>query len=166
MVGEPLDAGHAAFLTSMWEDPAVAAWLGGVKTPSQIAARLATLERSWSERDHGVWVFRERGSGEPIGYAGLAATDVGGAGGTEVLYGVASTAWGRGFGTEMAVAVVAHAFDELGLDELVCFTMTTNVGSQRVMANAGFVYESDIMHAGLPHRLSRQSRSSRPDRPH
>jgi RimJ/RimL family protein N-acetyltransferase len=34
---------------------------------------------------------------------------------------------------------------------VVCFTLTTNRASQRVMEKAGFEYERDIVHAGLPH---------------
>jgi RimJ/RimL family protein N-acetyltransferase len=159
LVGRPLTPDDHPFLTSLWNDPEVAAWLGGIKTPAQVAARLAALQPSWERHGFGLWIFRTLADGEPVGYAGLGPTDVGGAGGVEVLYAVASTAWGRGYGTEMAEAVVAEAFGPLGLDELVCFTMTTNVGSQRVMANAGFVYERDLMHAGLPHRFSRLRRT-------
>ncbi len=37
------------------------------------------------------------------------------------------------------------------MTEVVCFTLTTNRASQRVMEKAGFEYERDIVHAGLPH---------------
>ena len=46
---------------------------------------------------------------------------------------------------------------ELGIEELLCFTLTTNRGSQRVMEKAGFRYLRHITHATLPHVLYLQS---------
>ena len=44
-----------------------------------------------------------------------------------------------------------HSTDAGGKEEVVCFTLTTNRASQRVMEKAGFEYARDIVHAGLPH---------------
>jgi RimJ/RimL family protein N-acetyltransferase len=44
--------------------------------------------------------------------------------------------------------------------DLVCFTLTTNHASQRVMEKVGFRYERDVLHAGLPHVLYRLSASA------
>ena len=53
--------------------------------------------------------------------------------------------------TVMAGAILTVAFEQLGMAEVVCFTLTTNRASQRVMEKVGFEYERDIVHAGLPH---------------
>ena len=47
------------------------------------------------------------------------------------------------------------AFEQLGMTDVACFTLTTNRASQRVMEKVGFEYERDIVHAGLPHVLCR-----------
>ena len=51
----------------------------------------------------------------------------------------------------------AVAFDDLGLGEIVAFTLPTNIASRRVMEKSGFAYEREIVHAGLPHVLYRQA---------
>ena len=51
------------------------------------------------------------------------------------------------------------AFERLGMEELVCFTLTINRASQRVMEKAGFEYERDVVHAGQPHVLYRLTAS-------
>ena len=55
----------------------------------------------------------------------------------EVGWRLAREAWGHGYATEAARAVLAFAFDELGLAEVISFTSTTNVRSQRVMERIG-----------------------------
>ena len=63
--------------------------------------------------------------------------------------------WGQGLATEMGHLSVHVAFDHLGLDELVAFTLKTNAASEQVMRKLGFHYERDIEYAGLPHVLYR-----------
>src|SRR3712207_7252726 len=45
-------------------------------------------------------------------------------------------------------AILEVAFESLGLTDLVCFTLTTNRASQRVMEKAGFGHEREVVHAG------------------
>ena len=73
----------------------------------------------------------------------------------EVGYRVAAAWWGRGIATEVASALVAVARDQLGLAEIVAFTLPSNLASRRVMEKVGFTYERDIEWAALPHVLYR-----------
>ena len=61
--------------------------------------------------------------------------------------------------TELAHACVEVGFEQLGLLEIVAFTLPDNIASRRVMEKAGFRYERDIVHAGLPHVLYRRQRA-------
>ena len=61
-----------------------------------------------------------------------------GARGASVGYWFARTAWGRGYATEAARALVAHGFDELGLDRVVGHHFVENPASGRVLAKLGF----------------------------
>ena len=65
--------------------------------------------------------------------------------------------WGEGLATELARASVSTAFEQLGLGEVVAFTLPDNAASRRVMEKVGLTYERDIEHAGLPHVLYRHS---------
>jgi RimJ/RimL family protein N-acetyltransferase len=44
---------------------------------------------------------------------------------------------GKGYATEAARATLDYGFDPVGLDEIVSFTTTTNLRSQRVMRQLG-----------------------------
>ncbi len=81
---------------------------------------------------------------------GLERTDVGGRPTVEVLYAIRRDVWGRGCATETALAAVERG-RVLGLPEVVGFTLTTNIASQRVLANGGLRFERVLQHAGLPH---------------
>jgi hypothetical protein len=47
------------------------------------------------------------------------------------------------------------------LADVVCLTLPTNRASQRVMEKAGFGYERDVVHTGLPHVLYRITATGR-----
>jgi [ribosomal protein S5]-alanine N-acetyltransferase len=94
-----------------------------------------------------------------VGRAGLHSANVGGDEEVELAYALMAEYWGRGLATEMAEAIMVVAFERLRMKEVVCFTLTTNRASQRVMEKAGFEYERDIVHAGLPHVFYRLTAS-------
>jgi [ribosomal protein S5]-alanine N-acetyltransferase len=149
------------FLVRLWDDPDVAATLGGPKPPAELDARVARLVGHWTDSGYGAWIMHT--ATEPIGYCGLAPTTVGGPGGVELLYAQLPTAWGHGYVTEAARAVVDVAFDPfagLGLDEVVAFTLPSNRASRAVMERSGFTFAGDVVHADLPHVLYRLRRPS------
>ena len=120
---------------------------------------LAENAAHWERYGFGLWLFRDRASGAFAGRGGLRHVAVEGADEVELAYALMAPYWNRGLATEMGAALLALGFDRLGLDDLVCFTMTTNHASRRVMEKLGFLYEHDFERAGLPHRLSRLRRS-------
>jgi ribosomal-protein-alanine N-acetyltransferase len=86
-----------------------------------------------AERGWGLWAV-DAGGGF-IGFVGLNEPRF--RPGVEIGWRLARAAWGHGYATEAAEAVLAFAFDEIGLDEVISFTSTTNVRSQRVMERIG-----------------------------
>ena len=73
--------------------------------------------------------------------------------------------WGQGLATEIAQASIGIAFNELGLSDVVSFTLPTNLASRRVMEKCGLTFERDIEWKDLPHVLYRLKRISS-DRSH
>ncbi|MDO9455190.1 GNAT family N-acetyltransferase [Nocardioides sp.] len=59
-------------------------------------------------------------------------------------YCLGGTAWGRGFATEAAHAVVQWAFDTLDLNRVQAETDTRNAASARVLEKLGFVLEGTL----------------------
>lgn len=103
----------------------------------------------------GLWLVRERDSGQMLGQGGLQSSLVGGANEVEAAWAIVPDHWGQGLATELARAAVQVAFGELALPEIVAFALPENHASRRVMHKTGFVFEREIVHAGLPHRLYR-----------
>jgi RimJ/RimL family protein N-acetyltransferase len=93
---------------------------------------------------YGLWAVEVRASGEFIGFVGLseprweaAFTPC-----TEIGWRLARSAWGHGYATEAANEAPATAFGPAGLGEVVSFTTTRNVDSQRVMQRIGMTHDS------------------------
>lgn len=152
---------HFELLLGLYQDPRVAATLGGPITVIEAKNRLEKNERHWNVNGFGFWVFHDKRSGAFVGRGGLRRVRIEGAFETEIAYAVASDYWDRGLATEMADAIVDIAFRKLNLADLVAFTLPTNMASRRVMAKAGFSYERDIQQAGLPHVLYRRTSEPR-----
>jgi RimJ/RimL family protein N-acetyltransferase len=161
LVGTRPSPSDADALAAFWDDERIAAWLGGTRSREQVDAILARWDQHWDEHGFGPFVLRDRDTGAVVGWCGLQWTTVAGERAIELLYGIDAERWGEGLTTEAARRIVTLADEELGLDELVSFTMTTNRASQRVMEKSGFGYEREIVHADLPHVLYRRRRPDR-----
>ncbi|MEJ3655726.1 GNAT family N-acetyltransferase [Actinomycetes bacterium KLBMP 9759] len=86
----------------------------------------------------GYWAAIERATGTFLGWFFLRPPERDPAPGeVELGYRLDKAAWGRGFGSEGARALVEKGFAELGVERIVAWTMTINTGSRRVMENAG-----------------------------
>ena len=158
LVAAPLRPGAFAELRRLHGDSRVMATLSADGRPLPEEETRRALQRHldhWERHGFGLWAFRDPADGRFAGYCGLKHTEVDGNDEVELAYAVVADAWGRGLATEMAEAVLRLGFEHLGLTEVVCFTLTSNRASQRVMEKAGFTYERDILHAGLPHVLYR-----------
>jgi RimJ/RimL family protein N-acetyltransferase len=86
-----------------------------------------------AERGWGLWAVEA--DGEFIGFVGLNEPRF--RPGVEIGWRLAREAWGHGYATEAARAVLEFAFGTIGLDEVISFTSTTNVRSQHVMERIG-----------------------------
>jgi RimJ/RimL family protein N-acetyltransferase len=62
----------------------------------------------------------------------------------ELGYRLRRSAWGHGYATEGARALIRRAFTELGVVEIVATTMAVNAGSRAVMARAGLRYTRTV----------------------
>lgn len=137
-------------------DPAVAPWLRPRPlrpfTEADPPALLVRDLRHWEEHGWGPWVVED--AEEFAGRAGLATVHVAGETAVELAWAIVGPAQGRGLATAAAVAGVAYG-REVGLEEIVSFTLPDNVASRRVMEKAGLVFDRDITRAGLPHVLYR-----------
>jgi RimJ/RimL family protein N-acetyltransferase len=131
-------------------DPEVMRYIGkgDPLTREESDALVHRIEASFEEHGFGLWCVEPRD--EPvscIGFAGLAIPaflpEVLPA--VEIGWRLARSHWGRGLATEAAIAVVAYAFDDLGLERLVSIRDPDNDASGRVMEKLGMVHERDTV---------------------
>jgi len=156
LIGAPAGPSDFDDLRILHSDPRVTATLSADgKTFSEEQTR-GFLERSadhWKAYGFGLWTFRESERGEFVGYGGIKHTIVEGRDAIELAYAIAANHWGKGLATEISLAALTFAFNNLNLDRVVAFTLPHNKASRRVMEHCGFIYDRDIVHAGLPHVL-------------
>jgi ribosomal-protein-alanine N-acetyltransferase len=140
MRGERLGPEHQAAMELIFGDPRVGPTMGGVWTPEQAAEQLALAAQQWERDGFGSWMFFDAAGGEPVARGGLSRTAFDGQPEVEVGWTVMPERWGEGLATELGAASLEVAAD-LGLDDLVSFTLPHNLASRRVMEKLGFSYE-------------------------
>ncbi len=137
----------------MFQDPDFVRCYGVRLSDDYIRKILVRDAAYWDQYGFGPFVWFEKGTHHFVGEGGLNHTTVEGQSVIELTYSLAKDSWGKGYAPEIGRYAIQHAFKNLGLESLVCFTMTTNRQSMRVMQKLEFVYEKDFMHADLPHCL-------------
>jgi RimJ/RimL family protein N-acetyltransferase len=135
-------------------DPRVMEFMPALLTRSESDLLVERINEHFRDHGFGLYAAELREDRTFIGYVGLAVpsfearfTPC-----VEVGWRLAANHWGRGLATEGARAVVKHAFGELGLDEIVSFTVPANVRSRRVMEKIGMTHDAseDFDHPNLP----------------
>ena len=162
LIGRPVEGGDIARLRILHSDDRVMATLSatGKKISRDASAKiLGRFMIAYDDAGRGVWMFHTRNDGTFVGYAGGMKYMESGLNDTELLYAVPFTEWRKGYGTEMAGAMIGHLFKSSPLTELISFTLPSNVGSRRVMEKNGLEYERNFTHAGLDHVLYRLTRT-------
>lgn len=143
------EADRAAFL-ALNLDPRVGAWLGGPFTEAAVAQMferaLADVPGQWlwaacaADRTVvGMMMLRRIGGEHPM------------AGQVEIGWRLSPAAWGRGYASEAARAVLDFGFAALDADEIIAFTAASNRRSQAVMARIGLARDParDFDHPAL-----------------
>jgi len=155
LVGERIRPEDREDLLMMHSDPRVMVTLGGIRSTAESDRFLNESLEHWNRHGFGLWVFREPDRGRYVGRAGLRHVEVGGAHEIELAYALMADYWGCGLATELGRTLLKLAFGPLGMGQVVCFTLTSNRASQRVMEKLGFTFEREIIHLGFPHVLFR-----------
>ncbi|GAA2488296.1 GNAT family N-acetyltransferase [Streptomyces thermolineatus] len=123
---------------AMNADPEVREHFPDVLTREQSEASVARFRTELEQRGWGWWAVEVRATGGFIGFAGLDPVDDGlPFTGVEAGWRLARPAWGHGYATEAARAVVDFGFESLGLVEVLAVTTATNLRSQAVMRRIG-----------------------------
>ncbi|MGB6059573.1 MAG: GNAT family N-acetyltransferase [Microthrixaceae bacterium] len=120
----------------------------------ELASRLdATFDGS-KATGSGMFAVEVLGTGEFIGTVGLSSVgfDAHFTPAVEVAWRLSRSAWGFGYATEAAAAVMRDGFDRLQIPQIVSFTVPTNLRSIRVMEKLDMTHDAtdDFDHPRLP----------------
>ncbi len=91
----------------------------------------------------GLLAVKRRSSDDVIGYCGLIAHDHGQDGEPELAYELLRSAWGQGYATEAALAIISWA-EESGYRRLWATVREWNTASRHVMAKLGFAQTTRV----------------------
>jgi RimJ/RimL family protein N-acetyltransferase len=116
-------------------DPEVMRYLGGALPRSAAWRGFMTMAGAWSMQGFAMFSVIEKSSGRWVGRLGPWMPE--GWPGTEIGWGIAREAWGKGYATEGSIAAIDWAFDHLGWTEVIHCIDPANVASQNVAHRLG-----------------------------
>jgi [ribosomal protein S5]-alanine N-acetyltransferase len=125
------------WLAALYSDGDVTRYLGGVKSRSEAQEFLDTRILQYYDEHPGLgtWATVERTSGRCLGFHLL--NHIRGESIIQIGFTLAKSAWGSGFATEMAAAVLRYGFHELKLPRIAGMANLENHASQRVLLKIG-----------------------------
>ena len=129
--------GDYDWLVALYSDAEVMRYGGGVKSPEQVKVLMQEriLDYYDAQPGLGVWQTIERATGTPIGFHVL--NNIHGESVIQVGYFLLKPAWGRGYATEVARALLRYGFAELRLPHIAGMTERDNLSSQHVLTKIG-----------------------------
>jgi len=161
LIIRPWRDGDRAVYIATCNTEAVTANLGGPASVEDIDAGLGRIRKSQEDTGFCFWALERKADGAFLGYCGLKVTNLPGtpvADDVEIGWRLRVDAWGEGYATEAAAAVLSWAWANLPVDRIVSFTIPANLASQRVMERIGMDRRPDLdfAHPNFPpdHQLS------------
>ena len=134
-------------------DPQVMRYFPETLSRLQSAAVIGRIRGHFAENGFGLWALERKDSGQFIGFTGLNRVDFESSftPAVEMAWRLAREHWGLGYASEAAWTVLRCGFGQLDLDEMVAFTATANLASEKVMQAIGMRRErNDFDHPDLP----------------
>jgi len=144
LVLRPVTGDDHPALLAHWTLPDVRRFLfdGAPLSSAEVAETIKESNEDFAAHGYGIWLI-EPGSGTDsgpspglslVGTAGLRPLEKSG---LEIFYSLAPAAWGHGYATEAARAVVEYALGPLGLPEVLAEVDEGNAASVAVVKRLG-----------------------------
>lgn len=120
-------------------DPVVMEYFPSTLNSEESAHWIVVQNQRIEDRGFGLWALEEKDTGAFVGFTGLSVPgfEAHFTPAVEVGWRLLRKYWGNGFATEAARRSVTFGFDEVGLDEIVSFTVPANTRSVAVMERLG-----------------------------
>jgi RimJ/RimL family protein N-acetyltransferase len=124
---------------AMMADPEVGYWLGGTRAREVALADIERWDAVIARDGFGFFALERKADGAFLGAAALLVLPADRPPGPchELGWRLAREAWGFGYATEAARALLDEGFERLNLSEILAFTATSNLRSRAVMERLG-----------------------------
>lgn len=128
----------------------------GIELSDEIIKKvLENYSSCWDKYRYGPLMWFDKHTQNYVGKGGLNVIELEGNPEVELTYSLSKNNWGKNLAVEIGQYAIDNGFNQLKLKDIVCFTMTTNKQSLRVMEKLGFNYQKDFMYYNLSHKLYR-----------
>lgn len=109
--------------------------------------RQASIESSveWIRNNQAKWAVWETESGKLLGMGGLTPWTYEEEKMIDITYRLRESAWGKGYGLELARALVEYGFNHLNLSEITATITPDNAASKAIAAKLGFTFDKHII---------------------
>jgi RimJ/RimL family protein N-acetyltransferase len=138
---------------AMMADPDVGYWLGATQTREAAHTSIDRFEEELGKAGYGFFAMETRIDGSFVGAATLRPIypNLPVPPGHEIGWRLARSAWGNGYASEAARALLAFGFKDLSLTEIIAFTAESNIRSRAVMDRIGMRRDAarDFNHPAL-----------------
>ncbi|CAD6557211.1 GNAT family N-acetyltransferase [Paraburkholderia sabiae] len=136
---EPFDETHFAGLLALNSDPVVMQFLGdgSPATAVEVQASIASAKERWERFGFSWWSIIRQDSDEIIGAGCVQHIENEPGNPVEIGWRLKRDHWGHGYATEAARAMIAFAFDVLGVAAIHATTHPSNERSINVMKRLG-----------------------------
>jgi ribosomal-protein-alanine N-acetyltransferase len=136
------------FLVDLWSDPQVTRYMGGPRDRDWLLGVFTETAQNPDAERYDLWPVIEKATGRLVGHCGLLDKEVDGQVEIELTYVLTSSAWGRGYATEIGQAIAQYAFEEKSVRRLISLIEPENAPSERVALKLGMRYEKEIVRPG------------------
>lgn len=142
LILRPYERGDADAFVALVCDPVVNRFVGGGPDEPQPAREMfGRIFGIYDAHTWGIWAITERASGQLIGSAEIKPRREGPyEGDWEIVFIFVASAWGRGYGTEVARRLVDFGFQVLGVPRVIATVDYENAASIHVLTKAGMAF--------------------------
>jgi len=150
----PFTAADHEAIHAVYSDPEVMRYVGhgAHQTLAETVNALRIYGEVLARSGYSFLAVTERETGTLVGDGGLHPL-AGRGPDLELGYTLARSAWGRGYATELGLALVGHAFTELRVARVVAQVEPANRGSRNVLEKLGMTAREERTAYGRPHLL-------------
>lgn len=137
-----------SFLENLLSNPNIVRYIGNGEVRSREQAYKFfewIIEHYKLNGNYGLKLLKDKVTGEKIGHAGLVPQIVEEEHYIEVGYWIEENYWGKGYASEVALALINHGLNELKLPKIISLIQKGNIASEKVAIKNGMKKEKEIL---------------------